>query len=436
MSISTTYSPDTYSGNGATTSFAITFPFLSTVSNVKVSLKVVATGVITVQTNPTHYSVTGSNVIMVTAPASGITVIIELSDSVGTNILQEVDYTEYDLFPAETHEGALDKLTLGVQAAADKADRALAFDASVSGVSTIIPDPDGHAGKLLVVNTAEDALEYAVIADLGSSVVLATGVEDFLAAPSSANLKTAVTDETGSGALVFGTSPTLVTPALGTPASGVLTSCTGLPISTGVSGLGTDVATMLGTFTKANVVTAGGDLFKGWEKLGSTTASVSATVDFTASLGATYKRVICVYDSVLPATDNTFLHLRVSTDGGSTYKSTNEYNYAGHFFSFTAGSVAAITGFLQAQYVISAGDGLDNASGYLGGIVELEMQNSNVSFFHVRSSSCWRDDTGAIFVGNSMSGMIVPGANINGIRFLMSSGNITSGVFTVYGLRI
>jgi len=41
-------------------------------------------------------------------------------------------------------------------------------------------------------------------------------------------------------------SPTLVTPALGTPASGTLTNCTGLPVSTGVSGLGTGVATAAG----------------------------------------------------------------------------------------------------------------------------------------------------------------------------------------------
>lgn len=41
------------------------------------------------------------------------------------------------------------------------------------------------------------------------------------------------------------TSPTLTAPALGTPASGTLTSCTGLPVSTGVSGLGTGVATAL-----------------------------------------------------------------------------------------------------------------------------------------------------------------------------------------------
>jgi hypothetical protein len=43
---------------------------------------------------------------------------------------------------------------------------------------------------------------------------------------SSANLATALTDETGSGSAVFATSPTLVTPALGTPTSGILTSCT------------------------------------------------------------------------------------------------------------------------------------------------------------------------------------------------------------------
>jgi hypothetical protein len=41
------------------------------------------------------------------------------------------------------------------------------------------------------------------------------------------------------------TSPVFTTPALGTPQSGTLTSCTGLPISTGVSGLGTGVATLL-----------------------------------------------------------------------------------------------------------------------------------------------------------------------------------------------
>ena len=52
------------------------------------------------------------------------------------------------------------------------------------------------------------------------------------------------------------TSPVLTAPALGTPASGVLTLTTGLPISTGVSGLGTGIATWLATPSGANLLAA------------------------------------------------------------------------------------------------------------------------------------------------------------------------------------
>jgi len=72
----------------------------------------------------------------------------------------------------------------------------------------------------------------------------------------SSDLRTALTDETGSGSAVFATSPTLVTPVLGTPSSGTLTNCTGLPISSGVSGLGANVATFLGTPSSSNLASA------------------------------------------------------------------------------------------------------------------------------------------------------------------------------------
>jgi hypothetical protein len=91
---------------------------------------------------------------------------------------------------------------------------------------------------------------------INAETVYAAGIQAFLATPSSANLRTAMTDETGTGLLVFATSPTLTTPILGTPTSGTLTNCTGLPIATGVSGLAANVATFLATPSSANLAAA------------------------------------------------------------------------------------------------------------------------------------------------------------------------------------
>jgi hypothetical protein len=61
---------------------------------------------------------------------------------------------------------------------------------------------------------------------------------------------------TGSGGIALATSPTFVTPVLGTPTSGTLTNATGLPIATGVSGLGTNVASFLATPSSSNLAAA------------------------------------------------------------------------------------------------------------------------------------------------------------------------------------
>ncbi len=96
---------------------------------------------------------------------------------------------------------------------------------------------------------------------------LGTGIATFLATPSSANLRTALTDETGTGSAVFATSPTLVTPALGTPSALVGTNITGTATSftasdvttnANLTGMVTSVgnAASLGSFTSANLLAA------------------------------------------------------------------------------------------------------------------------------------------------------------------------------------
>jgi hypothetical protein len=101
---------------------------------------------------------------------------------------------------------------------------------AISGNATV--------GGTLVVTGATTAASLT----LGAALPVASG-------------GTGVTSSTGSGANVLSTSPTLVTPILGTPTSGTLTNCTGFPVAN-ISGLGTGVATFLATPSSANLAAA------------------------------------------------------------------------------------------------------------------------------------------------------------------------------------
>ena len=102
---------------------------------------------------------------------------------------------------------------------------------------------------------------------INADAVYAAGIQAFLANPTSANLRAAVTDETGTGSLVFATSPTLISPALGTPTALVGTNITGtaagltagnVTTNANLTGAVTSVgnATSLGSFTSANLASA------------------------------------------------------------------------------------------------------------------------------------------------------------------------------------
>jgi hypothetical protein len=114
--------------------------------------------------------------------------------------------------------------------------------AAVKNLSSVIID-NGSGALTIGANQVTGAMLASSLTLVTPNIGAATGTSlqlsgltasSALATDTSKNL-VSVTN-TGSGNNVLATSPTLVTPALGTPASGVLTSCTGLPLTTGVTG--------------------------------------------------------------------------------------------------------------------------------------------------------------------------------------------------------
>ena len=125
MTVSSATTRNSYSGNGSTTAFAYGFKIFAT-SDLEVVIRSSA-GVETIKTLTTHYSVSGAgdasggNVTFGSAPASGETVIIRRK----LTLTQGTDYVENDSFPANSHEDALDRLTMITQQIQEEVGRSL-----------------------------------------------------------------------------------------------------------------------------------------------------------------------------------------------------------------------------------------------------------------------------------------------------------------------
>ena len=156
MTISGTTFRNSYNGNGSTGTFTYGFRILD-----DDHVAVYVGGVL--QTLTTHYSVTGvgndtGSIVFVTAPATGTANVVFVRD---VPVTQLTDYVANDPFPAETHEDALDKLTMIVQQQQEIIDRSLQISVTDAASIGDLPTAADRASKFLAFDASGDPIASA-----------------------------------------------------------------------------------------------------------------------------------------------------------------------------------------------------------------------------------------------------------------------------------
>ena len=181
-----------------------------------------------------------------------------------------------------------------------------------------------------------------------------------------------------------------------------------------------------------DLVTAGGLV-----PIKTVTASNVASVDFVNGSGgvvldSTYKAYVVSFENIVPATDGADLVMRTSTNAGSSYASSSD-DYEYQLVEGLNGSIASRGNSTTATYILLFIDASSTATnGGVSGSVRIDNPSAaNKITVGVDCHGVNSSPLPAAYIG---TGYRNTAADVDAIRFLFDTGNITSGVFTLYGL--
>lgn len=162
-------------------------------------------------------------------------------------------------------------------------------------------------------------------------------------------------------------------------------------------------------------------------------ASASATLDFTTFISSTYDEYLIEISHLMPATTNTNMYLRMGTGAGPTWDSGTNYAYSGFRWAHNGSAVAGASSGLTYIGLDAAGGVKSDAVLPFSGSFRLFAPQNTTAYKRINGQSGYVDNAGSV-IGATVSGLYLSATAVTGVRFLFSSGNITSGIIRVYGI--
>jgi len=169
--------------------------------------------------------------------------------------------------------------------------------------------------------------------------------------------------------------------------------------------------------------------------ISSVTASNSASVAFTG-LDATYDRYWITFASIVPQTDNTQIYAVLGTGAGPTYNTGSNYVWEATGYSEQASSWSF--GFANGDTKINIGYSfsIGTATGeHCHGDLYLVDPANTSNYTSVFTRSWGPQQSNSSLTYDQIIGMLEVQTAVTAIKFTMSSGNIASGTFRLYGLN-